>query len=97
MAKAHLTADPKRKPKRQAAANHYMQQCPMQHKASATMNRIESAAKKHRIKNVGYSSSIDSFETQISTLFQFVAKVKANVKKFFPHVKRSDLDEDYFE
>lgn len=78
MAKAHLTADPKRKPKHQAAANHYMQQRPMQHKASATMNRIESAAKKHRIKN-------------------FVAKVKANVKKVFPHVKRSDLDEDYFE
>jgi len=77
-AKAQLTADPRRNPKNKAAANHYMQQRPIQHKASATMNRIESAAKKHRIKN-------------------FVAKVKANVKKAFPHIKRSELDEDYFE
>ncbi|EDR08081.1 uncharacterized protein LACBIDRAFT_294403 [Laccaria bicolor S238N-H82] len=73
-AKAQLTADPRRNPKNKAAANHYMQQHPIQHKASATMNRIESAAKKHRIKN-------------------FVAKVKANVKKVFPNVRRSELDE----
>ena len=61
------------------------------------MARIEIAAKKHRIKNVGYSSLTDSSETLILTMFQFAAKVKANVKKVFPNVKRSELDEDYFE
>ena len=96
-AKAQLTADPRRNPKNKAAANHYMQQRPIQHKASATMNRIESAAKKHRMKNVGYSSLIDLFGTLILTLFQFVAKVKANVRKVFPNIRRSELEEDYFE
>ena len=65
-AKAQLTADPRRNPKNKAAANHYMQQRPIQHKASATMNRIESAAKKHRIKNVRYSSLIDSFDANFN-------------------------------
>ena len=97
-AKAQLTADPRRNPKNKAAANNYMQKVPIQHKASVTMKKIESVAKKHKVKNtVSYSSSVDSFETLILTLFQFVAKVKANVKKNFPNVRRSELDKDYFE
>ena len=74
-AKAHLTAGPGRNPKQKAAAKHYMQQRPIQHKASATINKIKSAAKRHKVKNsVSDSSLIDSFETLILTLFQFVAK-----------------------
>ena len=74
-AKAHLTAGPGRNPKQKAAAKHYMQQRPIQHKASATINKIKSAAKRQKVKNsVSDSSLIDSFETLILTLFQFVAK-----------------------
>ena len=74
-AKAHLTAGPGRNPKHKAPVKHYMQQRPIQHKASATMNKIKSAAKRHKVKNsVSYSSLIDAFETLILTLFQFVAK-----------------------
>ena len=51
-AKAQLTADPKRNPKDKASAQHYMQQPDIKKKASATMKRIDAAAKKHQMNKV---------------------------------------------
>ena len=51
-AKAQLTADPKRNPKDKASAQHYMQQPDIKQKASATMKRIDAAAKKHQMNKV---------------------------------------------
>ena len=51
-AKAQLTADPTRNPKDKASAEHYMQQPDIKQKASATMKRIDDAAKKHKMDQV---------------------------------------------
>jgi hypothetical protein len=51
-AKAQLTADPSRNPKNKASAQHYMQQPDIKAKASATMKRIDAAAKKHQMNKV---------------------------------------------
>jgi hypothetical protein len=60
-AKAKLAANPKGDPKRKAIAMHYLQQSSIKQKASKTMAELGRAAKKHKIKNVGYASSIKSF------------------------------------